>query len=869
VAKVNERPPYRLPRNVVPQHYAVTWEPDFASASFSGSETVDVVVQQATGQVVLNAADLEITFVRAILPGGRTLAGKASYLGEEEQAVLAFDEDLPPGPAQLELSFSGKLNDLLRGLYRSKFKAPDGAEHWIAVTQFESTDARRAFPCWDEPDLKATFGVTVVADEGLIVLSNAGELDSSPAGAGKRRTRFKDTIKMSTYLVAVVIGPFLLTEPKEVEGVPLRIACVPGREALTGFAEKVAAHALSFLTKYFSMPYPSDKLDHVGVPDFAAGAMENLGLVTYRETALLVKEGAAEVERQRVASVISHETSHMWFGDLVTMRWWEGVWLNEAFATFMELLSVDAFEPRWEVWTSFGADRLSALTTDSLRASRPIEYPVGRPEEADDMFDTITYDKGCSVLRMIERYLGDELFRKGLRVYLERHQFANTATTDLWDALEEASGEPVRAAMGSWVGQAGHPLVTAELANPTTIKLSQNRFLLDGGEPTGERWVVPVTLRYGLEGGRTERSQLLLEAAGTTLPLEGEPSWVLVNEGAWGVYRAHYGGGLREKLFANLSQLDARERLGLAGDTWALVVAGQLPPGTAFELWTLLSSDRDPDVWWAIQGGASLVDLVCSEQERPLVQRFARELASGLFASLGWEPPEGAEEGPRQARLRARLIAFLGTLGADAQVRSEALRRLRESGAGGPELPADLATAVAQAVAAGGGEEQWQLLYSLYKQAKTPQDEVRYLQALAGFPEAQLLERSLRLALSDEVRTQDAPFLFMGVLGRREGAMLGWEALEAHWDEILHKWPKNSMPRVLEALPALVTGGEQAVRRALSWLDAHPVPRGALRVAQSRERLEVNLAFAKRVGSRLGTALERALAGWRGSGSAN
>jgi len=863
---MNERPPYRLPRSVLPQHYAITWEPDFAAASFRGDETVDVEVKEATNQVVLNAAELELGEARALLPGGRSLEAKVSYVPEEEQAVLMFAEDLSPGPAQLQIRFSGKLNDLLRGLYRSKFKAPDGKEHWIAVTQFESTDARRAFPCWDEPDLKATFSVSVVADEALAVLSNAGELQSEPAGNGKRRTRFKDTIKMSTYLVAVAIGPFVVGDPHNVEGLPLRIVCVPGREELTSFAERAAAHALSFLSGYFAMPYPGDKLDHIGIPDFAAGAMENLGLVTYRETALLVREDAAQIERQRVASVISHETSHMWFGDLVTMKWWEGIWLNEAFATFMELQTVDAFEPRWEVWTSFGADRLAALTTDSLRASRPIEYPVGRPEEADDMFDTITYDKGCSVLRMIERYLGDEAFRKGLRTYLGRHQFANTATTDLWDALEEASGEPVRAAMGSWVGQAGHPLVTAELVGPSTLKLSQRRFFLDGGEGAGERWVVPVTLRYGLADGaskQVKRRQLMLDGPDATVALEAEPSWLLVNEGAWGVYRTGYGGALREKLFANLAELDARERLGLAGDTWSLVVAGLLPLDVAFELWRLLKADRDPEVWWAVQAGAGMVELICSEPERSLLQRFARELASGLFASLGWGPQAG-DEPPRLARLRARLVSFLGTLGGDEAVRAEALRLLQESAAGGAQLPPDLATAVAQVVAAGGGEEQWQLLCSRYKEAKTPQDEVRYLQALAWFPEHDLLRRSLDLALSDEVRTQDAPFVVMGVLGKREGALLAWEVVEAHWDDMLGKWPKNAMPRVLEALPALVAGGPAAAERAFSWLDAHPVPRGALKVAQSRERLGVNLAFAKRVGPGLQAALERALAAGQG-----
>lgn len=859
---MSDRPPYRLPRHVLPQHYALSWEPDFADATFRGEETVDLEVKEATSTLVLNAAELDIEAARVVSPGGRELEATVSYLPEEEQAVLSFPGTLPAGPAQLEVRFSGKLNDLLRGFYRSRFKGPDGKEAWVAVTQFESTDARRAFPCWDEPDLKATFQVAVVADRELTALSNTREVSSEDLANGKKRTLFAATIKMSTYLVAVAIGPFKLTEPKLVEGVPLRVGCAPGREHLVGFAEKAATHALSFLSKYFSMPYPGDKLDHIAVPDFAAGAMENLGLVTYRETALLVPEDSAQVERQRVASVVAHETSHMWFGDLVTMRWWEGIWLNEAFATFTELVSTDAFEPRWEIWTSFGADRLAALGTDSLRASRAIEYPVGRPEEADDMFDTITYDKGCSVLRMIERYLGDEAFRRGLSIYLGRHQFANTSTTDLWDALEEASGVPVTATMGSWVRQAGHPVVTAELAGPQTLKLTQRRFLLDGGDDAGELWVVPVTLRYASQGG-LKHHQLLLDGPSATVELAGEPHWLVVNEGAWGVYRSNYTEDLRQRLLANLGELDARERLGLAGDTWALTVAGKLPLSAPLELWGHLRDDRDPDVWWSLQGALGLLDLVCRDDERPLVQQLARDLGSGLFSELGWEPSSelGPEEPPRLARLRSRLVALLGTVGHDEAVRSQALQRLEAASKGGPPLPPDLATAVAQVVAAGGHEPEWDLLYSRYKQADTPQDEIRYLLALAGFAETGLLVRALELAFSGEVRTQDAPFLVMGVLGQREGCTVAWQALEEHWDYILERWPKNALPRVLEALPNLVAGGEAALNRAASWLDAHPVPRGGLKVAQSLERLRVNLGFAQRVGPQLAPALQAALPG--------
>jgi puromycin-sensitive aminopeptidase len=864
VASVNERLSYRLPRHVLPQHYTVLLEPDFAQAAFTGEVTVDLDVRRATSELVLNAADLQISEARLQVAGGASgpLGATVSYLPDEEQVTLSLDQEVAPGTAQLYMRFSGKLNDLLRGFYRSKFKGPDGKESWVAVTQFESTDARRAFPCWDEPDMKATFSISVVADEGLTVLSNARELSSEAVGNAKRRTRFADTVKMSTYLVAVAIGPFELTDPELVGDVPVRIAYVPGRGGLAGLAKRASAHALSFLCDYFQMPYPADKLDHVGIPDFAAGAMENLGLVTYRETALLVPDESAQVEKQRVVQVMSHETAHMWFGDLVTMRWWEGIWLNEAFATFMELLTTDHFEPRWEVWTNFGVERLAALATDSLRATRPIEYPVGRPEEADDMFDTITYDKGCSVLRMIERYLGEETFRRGLHSYLDRHQFANTSTTDLWDALEEASGEPVKATMGSWVNQAGHPVVSVGRAGPDEIVLSQRRFLLDAGKDAGDEegsplWVVPVALRYGTPAGE-KRQQLLLDQAEAHVALEGEPDWVLLNAGAWGVYRSNYSDDLRERLFANLGALDNRERLSLAGDTWSATLAGIVPLQASLALWQHLRSDKDPDVWWSLQSGLGLLDLISPEHVRPQVHGLARSLGTPLFEKMGWEP-EQAGETPRLARLRARLVALLGTLGHDPAVREEASRRLGAAGAGQTALPPDLATAVAQVVAAGGSEAEWELLYSRYKAANTPQDEIRYLQALAGFADEPLLGRSLQLAFSDEVRTQDAPFLVMGVLGRREGCGLAWEALESHWDEVLSRWPKTAMARVLEALPALASGGEDSVRRATSWLDAHPVPRGGLRVAQSRERMEVNLAFAKNAAPLLETAVTSAL----------
>ncbi len=853
---MTDRPPYRLPRNVLPRHYALVLSPDLGRASFDGEAAIELQVTETTADIVLNATELEISEARLAQDGGKSLSASVTYLPEEEQASIRPSEPVEAGDWTLHLRFTGKLNDLLHGFYRSKFKGEGTDESWIASTQFEATDARRAFPCWDEPDFKATFGITIVADEGLTVLSNAHEISSEVIGNGKRRVRFADTVKMSTYLVAMVIGPFELTSPVDVEGVPLRIAYVPGRGALTGLAEAAASHSLSFLRNYFGVPYPADKLDHIGIPDFASGAMENLGLVTYRETALLVGAESSQVERQRVVSTIAHETAHMWFGDLVTMRWWEGIWLNEAFATFMELLTTDSFEPRWKIWTTFGVDRAAALSTDSLRSSRAIEYPVGRPEEAEDMFDVITYDKGGSVLRMIERHLGDETFRRGLNLYLEKHRFSNTVTTDLWDALEVASGQPVRATMGTWVNQAGHPVVSVELANDgNDLVLSQRRFLLDGGSDDATSWVVPVSLRYPTSDGSVVHEQLLLEGASTTVSLKEKPAWVLVNEGAWGVYRVRYSDELRKGLLGALGQLDDRERLSLAADTWSATVAGLAPLESALQLWAALGSERDPDVWWSLSGALGLLDLIAGEHDVALVRELVQHLAGPVFAEVGWAPASGAEETPPQARLRARLVMLLGGLGADEEVRTEARRLLSDAEAGGAPLPPDLATAVAHVVAAGGGSEQWELLYSKYRSAATPQDEVRYLHALSSFTHPELLKRSVDLAFSDEVRSQDAPYLLAGILASRQGCTLAWEAIEQHWDEMLKQWPPNTIHRMLDSLPSLVSAGDDAVSRASAWLDDHPLARGERKVAQSRERLLVNVAFRQRVGGRLASLL--------------
>ncbi|HEY6697640.1 MAG TPA: M1 family metallopeptidase, partial [Acidimicrobiales bacterium] len=460
--------PHRLPRTVVPRRYDLTLEPDLEAASFSGHETIAVEVLAETSEVVLNAAEIEIDEATAeIAADGETgrgpLVANVTLDDEAERATLTFDRPLPAGEATLRLRFRGVLNDKLRGFYRSTFIDGDGVERVLAATQMEATDARRAFPCWDEPDAKAVFGVTLVVPEGLLAISNAAELERSPtpADSAKVAVRFADTMPMSTYLVAFVVGPLAATEPVDVDGKPLRVVCPIGKEHLAAYALEVGAFALRYLSDWFGIVYPGDKLDLVAIPDFAFGAMENLGCVTFRERLVLVDPATStQAELQVVVDVIAHEIAHMWFGDLVTMKWWNGIWLNEAFATFMEMTCTDAFRPDWQRWVDFGLSRSAAFDTDALEATRPIEYPVVSPADADGMFDVLTYEKGASVVRMLEQHLGPDRFRAGIRRYMARHQYGNTETSDLWDALEAETGEPVRRIAESWIFQGGFPEVS-------------------------------------------------------------------------------------------------------------------------------------------------------------------------------------------------------------------------------------------------------------------------------------------------------------------------------------------------------------------------------------------------------------------------
>jgi puromycin-sensitive aminopeptidase len=839
---VSQESDHRLPRTVVPRRYDLVLEPDLDAATFVGAEAVLVDVLEPVEEIVLNAVDLQVGPGR-LERAGTTLEVTAVRLDvESERAHLRLSETAEPGEWTLHLSFSGALSERMDGFYRSTYEDEQGVTRTIGTTQFESTDARRAFPCWDEPDLKAVFGVTIVAANGLVAISNGPEVEREPIGDGRVRVRFGDTMSMSTYLVAFVVGPLEATDPVDVDGVPLRVVYQPGKGHLAGFALEVGAFCLRFFAEYYDIAYPADKLDMVALPDFAQGAMENLGCITYRESLLLADPTkATQPELAAVADVIAHEIAHMWFGDLVTMRWWNGIWLNEAFATFMELLAVDAYRPDWERWSQFLRTRSVAFEIDALQSTRPIEYEVRSPDEAAGMFETLTYTKGAAVLRMLEQYLGPERFRDGIRRYLDLHRFGNTETHDLWDAIEEATGEPVRRIMDGWILKGGYPLVSTELAEGS-VRLTQRRYVL-AGEEGDATWDIPMLVRAG---GKT--APVLVEAAGTSVTEAGDGP-VVVNAGAHAFARVRYDEVLLARITASLDGLSADERTQLVDDTWAAVVAGRGSAAAFCRFAAAFEHETEYPVWQALFQGLGWCERFLEGEPRERFRSFVRSLVRPALDRVGWEPREGERDLDRP--LRGALIASLGVLGADPNAVALA-REIESEARRGDAVDASLASAAVAVLAASGSAEDYASFLRARDEAATPQEELRYLYALPDFRDAALVERTVAMALTDQIRPQNAPGVLARAIANREHGERAWASVKERWAEIERRLAPSTLVYVTEGVRFLTTA--ELVADAGTFFAGHPIPQSALQLQQALERQRVNAKLGRRVADELAEA---------------
>ena len=831
---------YRLPRTVTPSRYAIELRLDPTSPTFDGAEDVTITVHEPVTEIVLNGKDVTVR-AGAVIATDETVTEIAKAVPDPSagRITLELPGELPAGDYTLRLDFTGKLSDLMEGMYRSRFTDDTGREHVIITTHFEATDARRNFPCWDEPDLKASFRMTLVVPDDLVAITNTPEIEREAADPGFTRVRFAESMVMSTYLVCIVVGRLGLTDPVHAGPTPIRVACRPDRVHLAGYANEVAVYCLDWFGEYYGIPYPEQKLDQAAIPDFAQGAMENTGLVTYRETLLLLDPShASYVERLDVAETVAHELAHMWFGDLVTMCWWNGIWLNEAFATFMSYLCVDAMEPSWRVFDGFQTNRMTAFEVDALESTRPIEFPVESPDDASGMFDTLTYTKGGAVLRMIEQWLGPEVFRDGIRRYLAAHAYGNTETHDLWDALEQASGKPVRRIMDAWIFQPGYPAI--EVAREgNAIRLTQRRFAPSMPEDE-TAWPVPLIVRQvGAQGEQMEH--VLVEADGLTLPLVDPDALVVANAGSTAFVRTFYDDELRGRLTARLGDLVPGERQSLVDDAWAAAVSGRATVSAFLDVAAGFRDETAPSVWQTIMTGLAWCDRFVEGEPRERFRDFVRTLVRPAMDRLGWDPRPDESELDRE--LRGDLIRTLGILGDDPETQAMAreAEALARSGGG---VDASVAAAAVEVTAFAGGEDAFETFRARMHDAPTPQEQDRYRGALARFRDPALMERLLALTVSDEVRPQDAPFLLSRAEANRDLGAIAWRYVRDHWDELLPRFAASNVLHL--AVGARTLTDPELVAEVQAFFTEHDIPQNHRSLVQAMERQRVMAAMRER-----------------------
>ena len=842
-----------LPETARPSKYRIKLQPDLKNFTFDGEQSVDLLILEATSTIVLNSIDLEISNT-TLHANGTTLTSKSVTIDKDaETATLDFGETIQPGDARLEMVFTGELNDKLMGFYRSEYTSQDGETRYLATTQFEPTDARRAFPCWDEPAKKATFEVTLVFSDEYQAVSNTPVVEEGAPGPGLKSVRFAETPIMSTYLLVFIVGNLTFIEERAAGGTTVGVWTTPGKEDQASFALDTSVKLLSYFNEYFGIPYPLPKLDHIAIPDFAAGAMENWGAVTYRETALLVDpDNSSAGTRQRVAEVIAHEMAHMWFGDLVTMEWWDDLWLNESFASWMGNKAVDWLFPEWEMWTQFvNMDTNRALSLDGLKNSHPIEQAVKNPAEVSQLFDAISYSKGASVIRMLENFLGEESFRKGLNRYLSSHMYDNARTEDLWSALETESGRPVTAIMDSWVKQMGYPVLQVEsdrTGGQTTLSVTQERFvydrLLGDGEPDSdsdnEVWRVPVSASQGSE----ESAVTVMDGRQTQIDVPGSgDGWVKLNPLQTGFFRVNYSTEDWQRLVPAIESLElhATDRLGVQNDAYALSRAGLLPVTQFLSLAQAYKNEGDASVWSDLASNLRDIEqLISDEAIHPAYQGFAREIFGPAARKIGWEPKSG--EGHLDALLRSTVLSQAGSYH-DPGVTAQASERFQKYLQDRETLAPDLRGVVFALAAQSGGKDVYDQIWGLEGETDLAEEKIRLLMSLTRFQRPELLNSTLADSLSAKVRSQDSITLVAGVAANPKGRDLAWEFVKDNWAEFDRRYGGGGFGLMRLVSICSHFNSQEKADEVDSFFAEHPAPAAERTIRQALERVRLNIKW--------------------------
>jgi aminopeptidase N len=824
----------RLPETARPENYKLRFTPDLDNAKFTGDETIAVRVLKPTSEIPLNAVDIDFHEV-TIRSGSTTQNAKVTPQKEKEMVVLSVEKPLAAGPATIHITYSGILNNEMRGFYIGK----DDQGRRYASTQFEATDARRAFPSFDEPEYKATFDITAVADKGLTAISNQKVISDEPGPGDKHTVRFATTAKMSPYLAALVIGNFEYIEG-EADGIPIRVYATTGKKEMGKYALEVASNVLKYYNNYFGIKYPYGKLDLVGIPDFSAGAMENTGCITFREVILLIDEKQGSVDlKKTIASVIAHEMAHQWFGDLVTMKWWDDVWLNEGFATWMSSKPVEKFKPEWNFELDDVSETGGTLNVDALENTRPIHQAAETPAEIQELFDGIAYGKAAAVLRMLESYEGEETFRAGINAYLKQHAYGNATAEDFWDAQAKTSRKPVDKIMPTWVKQAGAPIVNVKAqcsGDSTSVTLMQRRYYFDRSKfeaANDQLWQIPVCMKGSATTGAAKCE--LFSKKEETFTVPGCSNWVVANAGANGYYHVGYQPDTVRALARDAeTKLSPAERISLQGDIWASVRVGSEPVGDYLAFAQGLQTERNRAVLEDVLGRLNYIgQYLVNEGDRDSFQAWLRQYLTPIMEATGWEPKAGDSD--EQRMLRSRLLRALGQDAHDPSAIAKARKIADQALADPASVDHELAGAALTVAALNGDSDYYDKVMAGVKNAKSPEEYYTYLFTLPRFSDQKLLERTLDFAISPDVRSQDALQLVTGVLESPEGEKLAWDFIRQHWSEIEKSGGPFASAEVVRATSTFCDAGMRD--QVTEFFNAHKIEAAERTYRQSIERI--------------------------------
>jgi len=824
---------FRLPKYASPTKYSIELSPDLSQKIFLGNVDLDINILEKTNEISLNVAELEIDSIIIKSEHNKNINVSSWDIDNEYEIMkINLSDFIDPGEINLSISYKGILNDKLRGFYHSTFKDSDGVNQSIATTQFESTDARRAFPCFDEPEYKSVFSVSLIVNKDLFCVSNASIKSIDENHSDKlKKIEFENTIPMSTYLVAFIVGPFEASEPLNVKGTDLRIIYPKGKGHLCDFALELGKYSLEYFSNYYKIPYPGDKLDMIAIPDFAFGAMENLGCITYREALLLVNDKeATSNELIRIADVIAHEIAHMWFGDLVTMKWWNGIWLNEAFATFMATKAVADYKLEWDRWAQFSLEKSMAMDIDSLNTTRPIEYPVISPSDADGMFDLITYEKGGSILRMLEQFLGEEVFRDGVSLYLSKHSYGNTETDDLWNSLEEVSNIPVKEVMDSWIFQAGHPMITYSYKNDK-LSVSQKTFrYLNTSDKT--IWGVPLFIKYSSNNDNKEK-KVLLSTENQIIDIGSDLDSIFINSNAFGFYRTNT---TDLELLYDIDDMSSEEKYSILDDHWALLLSGNKKLEDFLEFSEQFSNEDDPDILTLLYSCFS--NLNRNLPEKTNLYSIVEKVFSETLIKLDNKKTRSI----RETQALAVCFRALATICNDESIIARSTNILNDYLNNNTDYEPDIISSVISINAHNGDSKLFEDYITFMNDAKTPQDEVRFQRSLSLFKGEKEIEKLFNLILDNKIRSQDAPYILASTLNNDSVGWKTWNFIENNWEDLTKRFPENSIVRMLSGIRSL-NKREYLNHLRKFFDDGNRVKQGKLQLDQHLEKLEINVKF--------------------------